>query len=1086
MVNNSSPGLKRLFAASLLSAGLWGCGGGSDTTNTVVDPTIGQPPVAVADQPESDWSLVWSDEFDGDSIDLNNWTHEVNCQGGGNQERQCYTDDPANSFVSEGMLNIVAMPTPEEAGLPLPYTSARLNTRYKADFTYGRFEMRAKLPFGQGSWPAFWMLPTDYVYGGWPKSGEIDILEAVNLKTVNAEGEEHSDIVGTLHYGNDFPNNVFSGREYTPPSNPADDFHTYAIEWQEGEIRWYMDGYLYATQQESVVRTLGDGTPVGLSHRGWFVPQFNPVNGEAETLYGAPPFDQDFHLILNLAVGGNFPENTNLGGVDASAFTNGQTFQIDWVRVYECSTDPVTGKGCESVRPGYDDLEDALVEGQAPSPTPPVPDVATPITIFSDGENPDWPLWDCCGGTEPEVVMDEDASFGAVAQFEILNNDGTVLGFNSRLGESGEAFNASAMLTNGSLKFDMKVVSPPSAATTWLLKVEADNNTSFAEIPLNTSNEGVNPATGEWQTYTFPLSFLSDQGLDVGAIDVIMIFPAWQTGEGAVYRVDNVTIAPDNGGGGGGASVELTLFDDMINPQWTLWDCCGGTTPAEAMDDDRGLVAEFQILDNNGTVLGFNGRENGASFDASSIITQGVLEFDMKVVSPTNGDTTWLLKVEADGNTSFAEVPLNTSTQGSDPVTGEWQTYTFPLLALSDAGLDVSAIDIVMIFPAWQTGAGAVYQVDDARIYDPNASSGGGGAPTGPLLPVFTDGENAAWPMWDCCGGTTPTVEMDDAEHGAVAEFQILDNNGTVLGFNGRDAGTAPFDAASIITTGVLQFEMKVVSPPTSDTTWLIKVEANGNTSFAEVPLNTSQEGMDPVTGEWQTYTFDLLSLNDAGLDVSGIDIIMVFPAWQTGAGAVYRIDNMYIGNPSDISGGSSGGGDAGGGDGGGTSNAAITLFADQVNEGWPLWDCCGGTTPTVEMVDGYGAVAEFQILDNNGTVLGFYSRDAGTPFDASPYIAAGKFQFDMRVVSPPSSDTTWLLKIEANGNTSFAEVPLNTSNEGQDPVTGEWQTYTFDLLSLLDAGLDVSGIDVVMVFPAWQTGAGAIYQLDNVVFTEN
>lgn len=1077
MVNNSAPGTKRLVAASLLTAGLYGCGGGGDTTNTVIDPTIAAPPVAVADQPESDWALVWSDEFDGDAIDSNKWSLEVDCQGGGNNEKQCYTDDPRNSFVADGILNIVAMPTPEDLGLPLPYTSARLNTRYKGDFTYGRFEARIKLPGGQGSWPAFWMLPTDYEYGGWPKSGEIDILETVNLGVVNeSDGNTESYIHGTLHYGEDWPNNVSSGKAYMPPSNPKDDFHTYAIEWQEGEIRWYMDGYLYATQQRSVVRTLGDGTPVGLAHKGWFVPQFNPVTGEQENLYTEAPYDKDFHLILNFAVGGDWPENVNNLGIDASAFEGGQAMEVDWVRVYECATDPVTGKGCESVRSGYNVPEadgGALVEGAAPSPTPPVPDVATPITIFDEGENPDWPLWDCCGGTEPAVVMDEDASRGAVAEFQILNNDGTVLGFNSRIGESGEAFNAAAMLTNGSLKFDMKVVSPPSSATTWILKVEADGNTSFAEIALNTSNEGMNPETGEWQTYTFPLSFLSDSGLNVGAIDVIMIFPAWQTGEGAIYRVDNVTIAPDNGGGA--PSAELVMFDEGANADWSLWDCCGGTTPTEEMDDDRGIVAEFQILNNDGTVLGFNGRENGATFDASSIVTDGVLEFDMKVVSPPGTETTWLLKVEADGNTSFAEVPLNTSTQGADPVTGEWQTYTFPLLALSDAGLDISAIDVVMIFPAWQTGGGAIYRIDTARIYNPNAT--GGGAPSGPLLQVFADGANEGWPMWDCCGGTTPTVEMDDAAHGAVAEFQILDNNGTVLGFNSRDANTTPFDASSVITTGVLQFEMKVTSPPSGDTTWLLKVEANGNTSFAEVPLNTSQEGADPVTGEWQTYTFDLLSLSDTGLDVSGIDVIMIFPAWQTGEGAIYRVDNLYVGNPSDIS------GDNSGGNGGGESEAALTIFADQANEGWPLWDCCGGTTPTVEMVDGYGAVAQFEILDNNGTVLGFFSRDAGTPFDASPYVASGKFKFDMKVVNPPG-ETTWLLKIEANGNTSFAEVPLNTSVEGMDPVTGEWQTYTFDLLSLLDAGLDVSGIDVVMIFPAWQTGEGAIYQVDNVVVT--
>ena len=153
---------------------LFGCGGSAETKSdfTKVDPQ----------KPVSDWQMVWSDEFDGASIDSNKWNFELNCAGGGNNEKQCYTDSEQNAFIKDGVLNIVALPADE--GAEKPYTSARLNTRYNADFTYGRFEMRAKLPSGQGSWPAFWMMPTNEVYGTWPRSGEIDILEAVNLKTV--------------------------------------------------------------------------------------------------------------------------------------------------------------------------------------------------------------------------------------------------------------------------------------------------------------------------------------------------------------------------------------------------------------------------------------------------------------------------------------------------------------------------------------------------------------------------------------------------------------------------------------------------------------------------------------------------------------------------------------------------------------------------------------------------------------------------------------------------------------------------------------------------------------------------------------
>ena len=200
---------------------LVGCGGGAETKT---DPTPINPQA-----PVSDWQLVWSDEFDGTSIDDQKWTHEVNCLGGGNAEKQCYTEDEANSFVSDGTLKIVALPAAE--GAQQPYTSARMVTKNKADFKYGRFEIRAKLPSGQGSWPAFWLLPTDEVYGGWPKSGEIDIVEAVNLKAKDAEGNPESHVYGTLHYGKDWPDNVNSGKAYKLPdgANPADDFHDYAI-----------------------------------------------------------------------------------------------------------------------------------------------------------------------------------------------------------------------------------------------------------------------------------------------------------------------------------------------------------------------------------------------------------------------------------------------------------------------------------------------------------------------------------------------------------------------------------------------------------------------------------------------------------------------------------------------------------------------------------------------------------------------------------------------------------------------------------------------------------------------------------------
>ncbi len=835
--------------------------------------------------PVDDWELVWSDEFDSDAIDEDKWTFEVNCDGGGNNEKQCYTDSADNAFISDGMLNLVALPA--EEGATLPYTSARLNTRYKADFKYGRIEMRAKLPFGQGAWPAFWMMPTDEVYGGWPRSGEIDIMEAVNLKVADEEGNLENQVYGTLHYGQVYPDNVHTGKAYAMSANPADDFHTYAVEWQEGEIRWYVDGYLYETQRQSEVRYNSKGEAAGLAHRGWFAEYYDIITGELTTHWDAAPFDQSFYLILNLAVGGDWPENVNNLGVNESAFTDGQSYQIDYVRVYQCGSDPDTGKGCETVRSGYDSLDDALVEGEAPIPSV-SSGVAASLTIFDNAINPNWPAWDCCGGSTPGLVTDADK--GEVMQF-VVGATPTVNGFTSReefiTDPEGQPspFDASGILEQGTLSFAMKVSSAPNdTSAAWLLKVESQGASSYAELNLTASNEGVAPVTGEWQTYTFPVQTLADAGLDVSAIDVVMIFPAWGAGEGAEYLVDDLIIAQP--------SPELIVFEDGQNLDWPMWDCCGGSTPTEEIDDaEHGLTAEFSI-GASPTVMGFITRTaNGGGdtpFDASAIAETGVLQFDMKLVSaPTDTSAAWLLKLEANDASTSAEVSLSSSQEGLSPVAGEWQTYTFMLSDLADAGLDLSAIDVIMVFPAWGQGEGATYRLDNVKIYD-----------AGPRLTLFKDGENSDWPMWDCCAGSTPEVVTDDASHGATAEFSI-GASATVMGFITRSAnggGDKPFDASAIVETGVLRFDMKVVSAPNdSSAPWLVKLEANDASTAAEVNITTSEEGIAPVTGEWQTYTFKLQDLYDAGLDVSAIDVVMVFPAWGQGEGAVYRIDNAEI-----------------------------------------------------------------------------------------------------------------------------------------------------------------------------------------------
>lgn len=249
-------------------------------------------------EPEG-WQLVWHDEFDGTTIDKTKWEHEVNAQGGGNNELQYYTNRELNSYLENGSLVIQAQKEhytgPEGTR---EYTSARLRTLKKGDWKYGRFEIRAKLPFGQGLWPAIWMLPSEWKYGGWAASGEIDIMELI--------GHEPNKVYGTLHYGSEWPDNVHTGKSYVlPQGNFSDDFHVFALEWERTEFRWYVDGVHYQAQTK-----------------------WHSSNGE----YPAP-FDQYFHLLLNVAVGGNWPGDPD----NTTIFP--QKMVVDYVRVYKKNND---------------------------------------------------------------------------------------------------------------------------------------------------------------------------------------------------------------------------------------------------------------------------------------------------------------------------------------------------------------------------------------------------------------------------------------------------------------------------------------------------------------------------------------------------------------------------------------------------------------------------------------------------------------------------------------------------------------------------------------------------------------------------
>ena len=253
----------------------------------------GDAPAASAPGSDKAWAFAstpaWQDEFDySGKPDPAKWGYDLGGHGWGNNELQFYTDSVGNAFVRDGVLHIVARKESREGRA---YTSTRLISKGKGDFRYGRFEVSAKLPSGRGTWPAIWMLPTDWKYGDWPRSGEIDIMEHVGFDPervhISVHTQAYNHVAGTQRTATRLVDGVM------------EDFHLYRVDWTPESIRGYVDD----------------------------IPMFAFAN--EGTGPDAWPFDQRFHFLLNVAVGGNWGGKE---GVDDSVFP--ATLQVDYVRAY--------------------------------------------------------------------------------------------------------------------------------------------------------------------------------------------------------------------------------------------------------------------------------------------------------------------------------------------------------------------------------------------------------------------------------------------------------------------------------------------------------------------------------------------------------------------------------------------------------------------------------------------------------------------------------------------------------------------------------------------------------------------------------
>ncbi len=293
-----------VIIAVMMAASLAACGGAktdnAESTEAANEQAEEALPTDVSEDavevPEG-YHLVWHDEFNGTKLNEDDWNREEHEVGWVNNELQEYIPSDEYAFVKDGEL--VIQPVKKEEDGKVSYVSGRVNTQNKHDVKYGWFEARIKVPQGKGFLPAFWMMPQDEeYYGQWPKCGEIDIMEVL--------GDNITMNYGTLHYGE--PHKQNQGTYTLANGDFANEYHTFAVEYEPGIIRWFVDGEQYYETSD------------------WFT----AVSGEEEKPYPAP-FNQAFHVILNVAVGGDWPGSPD----DSTVFDDRAAMKVDYVRIFQ-------------------------------------------------------------------------------------------------------------------------------------------------------------------------------------------------------------------------------------------------------------------------------------------------------------------------------------------------------------------------------------------------------------------------------------------------------------------------------------------------------------------------------------------------------------------------------------------------------------------------------------------------------------------------------------------------------------------------------------------------------------------------------
>ena len=873
---------------------LTGCGGASDST-----------PAGEFNPPVVEFVTVFEDNFDGTSIDPNRWNVITGdgCPelcGFGNNEEQVYSAD--NISLADGVLRIEGRREADSS-----FTSAKLDTNGKFDFRYGRIEVSAKLPGGQGIWPAIWLYHSDpTVYGPWPLSGEIDIVEGFNLG-VNGNTAVRS----TTHYG--LPTLPFNGTgsAFDDGTDPTQGFREYAVEWERDKIRFFVDGVHFQTQTSDDWYTYFPADEEGF---------YDPLGAFKKGPRDAP-FDQMYHLILNLAIGGN-----PVGSPDGTtAFP--QVMEIDYVRVMECvNANPDTGRGCgsgdvnivpledndggpladvETAQPYIERLdlyEDApavltLSAGGVESSNTLVPDGFTGdgATVVSD------PLFQDPDDAENTVwrVEISGATSNVYLGSEVFDDESSVLktGFNfsdNRLGgEGGDGV--------GELAFDMKVNSLSDGANI-VIKIDS-GFPNVGEFTLPTDEIAV----GEWKTYSVKFSDLvanpgfvdccGGTGVDLAAVINPFVLEV-QGGSADLYLDDIYVTNACKVVGACGVDLQsnvpnLNVFIDTVNQSaWATGiaasdsgsgfsDYTATSDPANKVnweilaDDDtaRGDVVEVRFNDSGAFGVWFVKSPTPVNMSAYSA---GALVFDLNVLDYGNNTTGMTMKVDC----SF---PCTSGDQNLGVIAdGVWEEITVPVSRLVAGGLDLAAVNTgIVLFPTAQSGD-ITFRVDNIRWVAETEAP-----PLDPIdLPLSFEGDTTAFGLIDF-GGAASSLVADPLDASNTVAQTVKSSTaetfaGTVMGNGSGFANAIPFTAEETTMT------VRVYSPAAGIPV-LLKVENADASVFSEVIVNTT------VANAWEILTFDF---STASIDTSAtfVQAIIFFNFNNAGADRTYFWDDVTFG----------------------------------------------------------------------------------------------------------------------------------------------------------------------------------------------